>query len=1098
MIRQNGGGWLHRSKAIGKSTGRALRHTSTVMHHVLMAASGLLVVSCVLIAGAAWRLAQGPIDLGWLSDRVRAALVDDQSVADAGLGQVSFDGLVLAWEGFSKGVDYPLDFRISNIAVTDATGRQIVAATTAHITISLAGLVLGRFVPRAIEVDHARIAVTRDTSGAINLVSGADSGGSADAGSLGLRQIQEQLSRPAGTDHARGHGLLDQLQRAHFRDTEATVRDQASGLLVRTSGMDLEFVRRRTGHIAGTLRAPLVFSEQRADLAADLNFTPGLETSVEMRLSTFRPAGLAALAHAASFLAGVDVPISINAGIKLDAMFKPRDMQARIEFGEGKLDIANGSVPLLRGIAELSGTPDEVAIRKAHFELARGADGNPETVDFGGKVTHAADRLVAALTVGIDRIDVADLARFWPPGISEGARSWVVQHVTAGQATHGTVAAVVEADDALRDVVLARASGDLDVTNGVFTWLDDMPPVDHAEAHLHLVDPDTLDIQVATGRQRIRTGGADLLIRDGRMRISGLTARDQATVIRTQVDGPIASTLALLKEPRLRLLSVHPIALKIDAGDGSAALDFQFPLVNKLSIDDIQINAEAHLKHVRLLDVAGGHVFDEGSFDLRVDKDGLGFKGQGSLAAVPVTLDGTMDFNAGPADQIVQKIALSGQPDAAQLDAAGLRVTDVVRGTIPMTAVLTERRNGEGSLAINGDLTKAALAADLLAWSKPAGNAASATATLLMSHDRLTRIDRINVRGDGLLMTGSANFSDGLVRSVLVDSIRLGRTEGRGTIRLAPDQPIAIVLQGGQIDLSGKLTEKFSGDRTISPPVTTPGWTLDARFDRAILANGENAGNLLVTAMGDGATIRSLDLVGATRPEAGFSVKIAPETGKRHLHVDAKDAGAFLRGLDAVRVMRSGRLTIDANFENRFGYSPLAGTAVIDDVVVRNSPMLGKLLQAITLYGLVDVLRGPGMAFSHVVVPFQYDGVNLNIDQAHADNPSLGLTAKGSLGLSSGQASIGGTIVPAYFFNSMLGQLPLVGKLFSPETGGGVFAARFALTGPADDPSVSINPISALTPGFLREIFGIFDAAGGRAGSAASGDRSGNAASGER
>jgi hypothetical protein len=38
-----------------------------------------------------------------------------------------------------------------------------------------------------------------------------------------------------------------------------------------------------------------------------------------------------------------------------------------------------------------------------------------------------------------------------------------------------------------------------------------------------------------------------------------------------------------------------------------------------------------------------------------------------------------------------------------------------------------------------------------------------------------------------------------------------------------------------------------------------------------------------------------------------------------------------------------------------------------------------------------------------------------------------------------------------------------------------VFAARFGLEGPIDDPSLSLNPVSALTPGFLRDIFGIFD-----------------------
>jgi hypothetical protein len=37
-----------------------------------------------------------------------------------------------------------------------------------------------------------------------------------------------------------------------------------------------------------------------------------------------------------------------------------------------------------------------------------------------------------------------------------------------------------------------------------------------------------------------------------------------------------------------------------------------------------------------------------------------------------------------------------------------------------------------------------------------------------------------------------------------------------------------------------------------------------------------------------------------------------------------------------------------------------------------------------------------------------------------------------------------------------------------------VFAASYALRGPLDDPAVSVNPLTALTPGFLRGLFGIF------------------------
>ena len=75
-------------------------------------------------------------------------------------------------------------------------------------------------------------------------------------------------------------------------------------------------------------------------------------------------------------------------------------------------------------------------------------------------------------------------------------------------------------------------------------------------------------------------------------------------------------------------------------------------------------------------------------------------------------------------------------------------------------------------------------------------------------------------------------------------------------------------------------------------------------------------------------------------------------------------------------------------------------------------------------------------------------------------------------------ADIEGTIVPAYVFNTLLGNLPLVGRLFSPEAGGGVFAATYRIQGALSDPAVTVNPLAALTPGFLRGLFGLFEGRG--------------------
>ena len=108
------------------------------------------------------------------------------------------------------------------------------------------------------------------------------------------------------------------------------------------------------------------------------------------------------------------------------------------------------------------------------------------------------------------------------------------------------------------------------------------------------------------------------------------------------------------------------------------------------------------------------------------------------------------------------------------------------------------------------------------------------------------------------------------------------------------------------------------------------------------------------------------------------------------------------------------------------------------------------------------------------MAPFVLTEDTLELGESRAFSPSLGLTAKGRIDLRRNVADLQGTIVPAYFFNSLLGNIPLVGRLFSPEAGGGLFAASYALRGPLGDPRVSVNPLSALTPGFLRGVFGLF------------------------
>jgi hypothetical protein len=288
-------------------------------------------------------------------------------------------------------------------------------------------------------------------------------------------------------------------------------------------------------------------------------------------------------------------------------------------------------------------------------------------------------------------------------------------------------------------------------------------------------------------------------------------------------------------------------------------------------------------------------------------------------------------------------------------------------------------------------------------------------------------------------------------------------------------------FSGSVIDLSARFTHRTSGGPSSPAPrseteVSGPGrpWSLDARFDRALIANGRQISGIFLRADNDGAVIRHLKLTGQLGGNSALELAIEPTPAGRHLSGRAADAGGLLAGFDVTTSMESGRLELSGDYDDDQPDHPLSGTATIDAFRFRNVPGIAKLLQGMTLYGLVDALSGPGLNFTRLVAPFRLTYDALEVTDARAFSSSLGLTMKGRFDLVHDQLDLRGTVVPAYMFNSLLGRVPVLGRLFSPEKGGGLFAADYAIVGSFADPRVSVNPLSALTPGALRGLFGIF------------------------
>ncbi len=1081
-------------------SGQAARHAGRLLHWLATLAVALGVLGGVAVGALAWRLSQGPLELPWLTQRVEAAFNQDRTTGHIAIGAVG-----LAWEGFRLGLGRSLEIRLDDVSFADAAGKAILNVPRVEITLSLHEAVFGRLVLRTMEIDGPHITLVRAADGSI-LSEPAKSGTATppaetlpetptDARSL--LALLSELAQPAATDNsATRTGPFSQLRLLQIHDAALIVLDRKLGTTWQAPHAEIELTRGAAGGVSGIANLSLLLGDQQARLTATATLPPGHgPIRLRLRLSPVTPAAIArAVASAAKLgaaqlgaakLAALDAPIGGEADLRLDAAMRLIDAHVALQAGAGAIHVADGVLPITSAAAAADVTADHATLNSLRVTVPSHLGGAPTVLDATGWVDRGGDHMNASLSVDLDRVDFADLPHVWPVGLGRGARGWITENITAGTAHNGHFEVGVSATSDLAAVTVTRATGTLAGDGLVASWLRPVPPIENGVAVLNILDPDTLEIVVRSGHQlaSISTGGTQgLTLTGGRMRITGVMQRDQFGTIDAQIAGAVPDAIALLKEKRLGLLDKHPLALNDPTGQMTGTLSLSLPLETRTTMDDVTIRAHAHLDAVHLSGVVAGRNLDQGVLDLDANVDGLSITGTGALAGIPTNLKASMDFRAGGPADVVQRISATGRPTAQQLVAAGLDVSAVVDGTLGLNATLTERRDGGGEIGVTADLAPATVAIGPLGWRKPPGTAMTASGRIALSHDRLIGIDTLQVSGGGAAVTGSVTCVGGKPSVVRIERLVLGRTEAQATIRLPMEAaaPIAISANGPTLDLAARLTRPStpSPQRRPHPPPSGPHWTLEANFDRVIMAGDHQITALAVRLDSDGGLTRQLAVDGATGgpsgPNAPFSVRIVPGDGKRRLRARATNAGDLLAGLDVIGRMQGGQLVLTGAYDDTTVEHALEGTAEINDFRIRDAPILARLLQAMTLYGLTEILRGPGLGFTQLTAPFRLTDDTLTLTNARAFSSSLGLTAKGTIDRDREVVALEGTIVPAYFFNSLLGNIPLVGRLFSPEQGGGVFAASYSVRGPLDDPDVAVNPLSALTPGFLRGLFGLF------------------------
>ncbi len=1047
---------------------QAASRTGRMLHRLVQLVVALLMLATTGAGLLVIRLAQGPLDINWLAQRI----TENASTADIA---VTIRGAALTWEGLHAGADSPLDLVLRGVRVRRASGPDLLVVPRAAVSLDVLPLLHGRVAFHTIVLDRVRLSLQRAADGSL-LDMGApdDANSDTSAGDL-VALLQHALTAPPYASTDRSQALWSNLRRVRLRDSAIAVDDRKIGLSWSVPDLQIDLTRAGDGGASGTVGLTLLVGDERTKLDARVALlakTGGM--SVAASMSPTNPAHLAMLAPALAPLMAIDVPVELSGTAALDSRLGLQTASVSGRLDAGMLLIGDGVLPIRAATFTAEATPSSLNLHVQDVRLQVRRDASPTHVRADISATRAAGRLRAKISVDIDQLSFVDLPAFWPIGTGgPGTRPWVTKNITGGIVHNGHADMVVAAAEDFSDLALTSLSGGIDGSDVTTHWLRPVPPIEHGEAHITFVDPDTMDVMVSAGRQ----AGTRLTLRPSKIRFTGLAKSDQFIAIQSDMGGPFADLAALLKLPAVHLLDRLDVPINNPTGDVSGHLTLNFPLKTTLSFDDVAIHANGKLAHGHIGSIAAGSDVDNAAFDFDVGNAGLKITGPADVAGIASQLQVDMDFRPGPPSGVLQRVSLTGTATPAQVTALGLNVNGVMSGSLGMQLDYLDRRDNSAEVRLSGDLKAAGFDGGRLPWRKKPGTPGTLELHAALKSGHVVGIDRVHVEASGLSLLMSMEMAAGRLDRLKLQRLVLGDSTdvaGEVDLPLHDADPAIITVTGTSIDLSSEFDRH---DQTPAEKAARgPAFSLEARLNRVVLSPGRQINDVRAKVENDGLVTKTARL-SATAGNGPFTISIMPQQGGRKLVAEAQDAGAMLYAFDLVQSMKGGHLNVDGAYDDSNASHMLRGKAEITDFRVANAPVVVRLLQGISVYGLLDAAQGPGLGITRMEAPFQLGNDVLTLDDAHAASPSLGFTVKGQIDIGHHNVNLEGTVVPAYFFNSLLGKLPLIGRLFSPETGGGLFAAAYFIHGSFDNPDVLVNPLSAITPGFLRGFFGLFNSA---------------------
>lgn len=1041
-------------------------------------AAVIVFVLAIALGFSVWRLKSGPVDISFTKNYIESSLQDETSGFFG-----TMESAALYWPDLTG----PLYLGLQNGVIRDKNGAEVLSVGEVALSLSRRYLLLGQIRPKAIIIKQPSLRIVRTEDNQIDFGLGALS----DLGELSPENdgdvqediVGEILAQLQNVSDKTQYSPLSQLETFAIEEARAVIEDHKLGASWFFPDFSIVFSEVEQG-LRSDFEVLLPASQDGQDSFIQLSAIVDKETktvNLNGELSHFDTGIFAGKIDDLEILRDQDVIIDAKITGVLDNNLNPQQINVVASSERGEVlhqDISDEPVPYQNFTASITYLNDDKQSLSLNLndtqitlkDLTLHLTGNLEedVPDDGGD-----QKYKGRVALSIDDTPHSALEPLWPKFLEgDSSEEWVVQKMSG--ATLSDLKAETNVSLFKKD---GEWDGDISGLVAQFSFADaamdyraPLPAVTKAfgEGRFDL-DSDTLVI----GISKAGLGGMDVSK-------TGLTFKDVAAEGKGSVDMSINLNGSLRSV--FEYISLEPIDLKDELdmdvskvkGDTDLKVEMSFPTKDDLEIEEIKMDISGTVRDGYLPDMLEGLPLSGGPFKVDVNNERYTVNGSGKLGEHSVTLDW------------LEYLSSKGKPYKHQAKAKviakeslrkhfGIDLSDFITGSVPLNLTYTGFAGDKSEIQATGDMTQAEFFVKSFDYTKPAGQTGDATFKAFLSNNNLRQVNvakasapNFKLEDTQILFRGTGENTE--VSQANIKRFVIGETIASAVIDMQKNGAMKIEMNGPYLDLRPFMDKENDTKEVYNdPPVT-----LSLAVDQMRTAEEETVQYAKIYADIDNKGRFNQLEMDAIAGKGDIYLRYKPnEKGVRTFRFEADDAGAALKAFDIYKSILGGKLVIYGEPINDVYDRNLKGVAQITNFKVVDAPSLARLLSSMSLTGVMGLLNNEGLSFAKLEANFDWlyrqEGALLVLKDGRTSGNSLGLTFDGVFDNAAQTVDVSGTIIPLSGINNVIGSIPVLGDVITGGTGA-LFAATYSMKGKTEEPKISVNPLSVLTPGILRRI----------------------------